>query len=160
MSHSRIFQIAVAPIAPKDYISENDYNDHWFTNTIADYVNGDVNREDDLKWLRERLEETGAVRFVEDDSFVVLHYGKEAYFEKAYEAFVAARQKTTELGLAEFAVGFAFSEAVHHMKSAYCDKYDFYVSSEAFDIAPVDEFMRDAELNRRYYIGSTLDYHY
>jgi hypothetical protein len=160
MSHSRIFQITSAPVAPDDYISENDFCEHWFTNTVADYVNGDGNREDDVKWLRDWLEGLGAVYFVEDDSFIVLQYGKEAYFEKAYEAFITVRRKTTELSLSEFAAGSDFASLMYQLQSAFCDKYSFYVSSDEFDTIPFDEFIRCAEPDRRYYIGGTLDYHY
>ena len=50
--HSRIYQISKTPIDRDDYIEESNYYDHWFTSSIADYVSGDTNRDDDIEWLQ------------------------------------------------------------------------------------------------------------
>ena len=47
--HSRIFQVSEKPIDKADYIGESDYWDHWFTNSVADYVSEDCYRDEDLK---------------------------------------------------------------------------------------------------------------
>jgi len=80
MSHSRIFQITPKPVVPGKRITEEDFHDHWFLNSVADYVNDDVNRLDDCKWLSKRLENVAI--FDAPDSFAVLSGGKEAYFAK------------------------------------------------------------------------------
>ena len=156
--HSKIFQITTAHVKKSDYISESDFIDHWFTNSIADYVDGNTNRAEDIKWFRGRL--SGVASFDTDDSFVILPGGKEMYFAKAYQSIVAAREKTMTLGLAEFASGEEFSEPVRNMQYAFCDEFSFYVSSDEFDTIPLDDFIRHTEIGKRYYIGGTLDYHY
>jgi hypothetical protein len=156
--HSRIYQITTAPVKKEDYISEHDFFDHWFTDSIADYVSGDVDRAADIKWLRDGLADIAA--FSTFDSFVIVPRGREAYFTRAYESFVAAREKTIELGLAEFASNGEFGGLMYQMRNAFCDKYAFYVSSDEFDTIPLDEFIRKAEIGRRYYVGGTLDYHF
>lgn len=50
--HSRIFQVSAAPIAKEDYISSADYEDHWFTREIADYVSDNCDRDSDIEWLK------------------------------------------------------------------------------------------------------------
>jgi hypothetical protein len=155
--HSRIYQIATDPVKKEDYISEHDFFDHWFTDSIADYVSGEVNRAADIKWFRDRL--AGIAAFDTLDSFVIVPGGREAYFTRAYESFVAAREKTVKLGLAEFASNGEFDGLMHQMRNAFCGKYEFYVSSDEFDTIPLDDFIRKAEIGRRYYIGGTLDYH-
>jgi hypothetical protein len=156
--HSRIYQITTAPIKPDGYITEADFYDHWFTSSVADYVGDDADRANDLKWFREHL--SGIASFDTDDSFIIQPGGKEKYFAKAYDSFIAAREKTMKLGLAEFASGDGFSEAVRHMENAFCEEYSFYVSSDEFDTIPLDDFIRCTEVGTRYYIGGTLDYHF
>ena len=155
--HSRIFQITTEPVKPEDYLTESDFCEHWFTNSIADYVDSEVDRNADIKNLRERL--TDVAHFVDDDSFELLPQGKEHYFAGAYKAFVAARDKTLVMGISEFA-STGFNEPVYSMKSAFCEKFELYVSSDEFDTIPFDDFIRCAEVGRRYYIGGTLDYHF
>ena len=161
MSHSRIYQITSEPVAPGKLITEDDFCEHWFLGSVADYVNDDVNRLDDCKWLSKRLE--NVVIFDAPDSFAVLSGGKEIYFAKAYKEFVAARQKTMALGLAEFSSGQGFSELVSIMSDAYNEEFGFYVAkgdSDEFEIVTMDEFVRFAEIGCRYYISGILDYHY
>ena len=155
--HSRIYQITSTPIEEADYISESDFYEHWFTNSIADYVDGDTDRAADIQCLRARLSD---IAFIDvDDSFVILPRGKEIYFTKAYEAFLTARNEIMNMSLTEFA-GDGFSESMHRMQNAFCDEFSFYVSSDEFRTIPFDEFIRYAEIGTRYYIGATLDYHF
>lgn len=64
------------------------------------------------------------------------------------------------MGLPEFSSGGELEGLMYRMKTAYCEKFDFYVSSDEFDTIPLDEFIRYAEIGRRYYIGGTIDYHF
>ena len=161
MSHSRIFQITLEPVAPEKFIAEDDFHDHWFLDSVADYVSEDVIRFDDTNWLRRQLEKVA--QFDTADTFAILRGGKEVYFAKAYKEFVAARQETMTLGLAEFASGEGFSEPMRIMKDAFNEEFGFYAAlgdSDDFEIVTLDEFIRSAEIGRRYYIGGILDYHY
>jgi len=161
MSHSRIFQINPEPLAPEKHITEDDFYDHWFLDSVADYLSDDVNRIDDCKWLRKRLEIVA--HFDTDDTFAILPGGKEAYFTKAYKEFVAARERTMTLGLAEFSSGQGFSEPVRVMSDAFNEEFGFYVAQgdpDEFEVETLDEFIRFAEIGCRYYIGGILDYHY
>ena len=165
MSHSRIFQINSTPVREEDYIKEDDFCEHWFIASIADYVSSDCNREDDVRNLRDRLTNLKAARFGIDEhyahiSFVVLPGGKESYFAGAYEAFVTAREKTLDMGLTDFATGAAFAEPVRLMGDSFDSEFGYYVSVGEDEIITLDEFIRDAEIGTRYYIGGTLDYHY
>ena len=51
------------------------------------------------------------------------------------------------------------SMLVFNIKNTYCDEYGIYVSSDAFGTIPLDEFIRSAEIGKRYFVGATLDYH-
>jgi hypothetical protein len=63
------------------------------------------------------------------------------------------------MGLLEFSEGEAFAGDIMTMKDAYCSKFGFYVSSDEFDTVSMDDFIRNAETDKVYYIGGTLDYH-
>ena len=65
--HSRIYQISTNPIHKDDYIDESNYYDHWFTNSVADYVNGDTNRADDIKRLKSCYDNSGLLFGVDND---------------------------------------------------------------------------------------------
>ena len=161
MSHSRIFQITEEPVAPEKFITEIDFCEHLFLDSVADYVSEDVVRFDDTNWLRRQLQ--NVVSFDTADTFSVLPGGKEVYFAKAYKEFVAARQKTMALGLVEFASGHGFSEPMRIMNDAFNEEFGFYVAlgdSDHLEIVTLDVFIRFAEIGRRYYIGGILNYHY
>jgi len=161
VAHSRIFQITTEPVLPEDLITENDFYEHWFLQSVADYVSDESDRPADIEWLRERL--INAADFDTDDSFSILPNGKEAYFSKAYEAFVYFRQKTMELGLSEFSSGEGFTTLVYTMGQTCNEEFGLYVvqgDSDDFEVVTLDEFIRFAEIGCRYYIGAILDYHY
>lgn len=162
--HSRIFQITTNPVPKENYITTSDFEDHWFTDSIADYVSDDNDRAEDIKWLRSFLEHKKTVAFDESDSsFEILSHGREAYFAHAYADFTAARGETMGLGLPEFAsCGEVtdFSMLLWRMNNAFCSKYDFYVTLDEVGTIPLDKFIRQAETGTRYYIGGVLDYHF
>lgn len=155
--HSRIYQIAPTPVHRECYLTKCDFIDHWFTSSIADYIDDEVDRDADIKNLCKCLEDT--VVFETADSFRVLPGGKEMYFAKAYEVFVKARDETLSMGISEFASG-GFEAPMHRMKRAYCDTFEMYIASDDLDMSPLDDFIRHAEVGRLYHIGVTLDYHF
>ena len=159
--HSRIFQITTKPVSEEDYITTGDFDELWFTNSVADYVSDDNDRAEDIEQLRSSLEDRKVAIF-DNDSFVIQPGGKEIYFLAAYEAFIKARDQTLEMGLKEFAADddmFGFSMSLWAMNNAYCSKFEFYVSSDEFGTIPIDDFIRRAEAGVQYYIGATIDYH-
>ena len=160
--HSRIYQITTAPITPEEYLTDNDFYEHWFIGSIADYVDDDINREYELSCFRESLEESKVAVFSSDDSFTILPDGKEAYFNGAYRSFMEVIKKATAVSLAEFS-GTCDNDCAsltYKIKSSFCEEFGPYVSSDEFDTIPLDEFIRDAVPGERYYIGGILDYHW
>ncbi len=159
--HSRIYQITTSPIELDDCISESDFCEHWFVGSIADFVSSDNDRTEDIKSLAERLKNVAV--FADGDTFTILPDGREAYFSDAFKVFAAARDQIRSMGLKEFADGAGMGQALWKMKSAFCEDFSFYVSPDAedgLDVIPLDEFIRNAEIGTKYYVGGTLDYHY
>lgn len=152
--HSRIFQVSDAPFEREDYITECDYYDHWFTREIADYVNDDCNREDDIAWLKESVK---GFEFGKDDSgeyFIVTD--KVKYFEEAFYRFKDAIDKIKDCTIDEFVNGIY---GMWDLKDSYDDKYGFYIDNDG-DMESLDGFIRGCFADKKYYIGGTVDYHF
>lgn len=152
--HSRIFQVSMNPIQEEDYILESDYYDHWFTNEIADYVNGDTDRENDIEWLQGY---STAFDFGTDNSgvyFIVKDKGE--YFKPHFDRFMGALNKIKECTLTDFTYGLA---EMWTLKDSYEDKFGFYVNADGETMC-LDNFVRRCATGEKYYIGATIDYHF
>lgn len=158
--HSRIYQITTDPVPADEYLSEGYFYEHWFVGSIADYVAGGLKRESEIDSFKELLVKRTVAVFHGDDCFSILPHGKEAYFRYAYADFNDAVKKAASISLEDFAGNGECSSLVYRIKNSFCDKFGPYVSSDEFDTIPLDDFIRDAELGKRYYIGGILDYHW
>lgn len=159
--HSRIYQISETPINREDYIEEDKYYDHWFTSSVADYVNGDTNRDDDIEWLQNCYGNKG-LSFGRDDNgkyFVI--EDKSKYFEAGFEEFKKALQELSENTLDDFISGKG-DMSLFRLKNSYDDEFGFYVDDggEYYGLTTFDRFMRGANTGTKYYIGATIDYHF
>lgn len=157
--HSRIYQISKKPIPKCDYIEEDNYYDHWFTNEIADYVNGNTDRDDDIKWLKDCYEDNGLSFGVDDNGKYFIIEDKTKYFLGNFEAFKKALEELSKTTLDDFMSG-ECGTSMYRLKEAYNDKFGFYVECEDCGCESFDGFMRYATVGVKYYIGATIDYHY
>ena len=157
--HSRIFQISKTPIERCDYIEEDNYYDHWFTHEVADYVDGNTDREDDIQWLKDCYEENGLSFGVDDNGEYLVVEDKSKYFAVNFEAFQKALKELSESTFDDFASG-KCGVALYRLKESYNDKFGFYVECESCGCETLDGFIRYAEVGVKYYIGATIDYHY
>ena len=157
--HSRIFQISKEPIHKCDYIEESYYWDHWFVGSVADYVNGYTDRNDDIKWLKDCYEERGLSFGMDDNGEYLIVVDKTKYFAGKFEAFKKALKELSEATHNDFTSG-ECGYILYNLKSAYCDKFGFYVEMKDDDTIEFDSFIRLAEIGDKYYIGATIDYHY
>lgn len=158
--HSRIYQITTSPVPSQEYLSENYFSDHWFVGSVADYVSGDLNRDNEIAGFKKSLTENKVALFHDSDCFSILPEGKESYFKNAYEQFNKAAKKAASVSLEAFAASDECSSLVYVINGSFCEKFGLYVSSDEFETIPLDEFIRYAEPEERYYIGNVLDYHY
>lgn len=157
--HSRIYQISKTPIDKDDYIEESHYWDHWFTNEVADYVNGSVDRDDDIKWLKDCYEEGGLSFGIDDNGEYFIIEDKTKYFAQNFEAFQKALKELSTATLDDFMSG-ECGVSLYRLKESYNDKFGFYVECEDCGCESFDGFMRYAAIGVKYYIGATIDYHY
>ena len=157
--HSRIYQIRKEPIPKCDYIEEDNYYDHWFTNSIADYVNGNTDRDDDIKWLKDCYEDKGLSFGADDNGEYFVINDKTKYFSQNFEVFQKALKELSNVTLDDFMSG-ECGISLYRLKEAYNDKFGFYVECESCGCETFDGFMRYADVGVKYYIGATIDYHW
>lgn len=157
--HSRIFQVSKYPIDIEDYIEESNYYDHWFTSSVADYVNGDTDRENDIDWLKACVEDKGISFSPFGDEMYLIVEDKIKYFESKFEAFKNALKELSIIPIEQFISG-ECGLSMYRLKEAYDDKFGFYVDSDETYLVTFDDFVRHADVGVKYYIGATIDYHF
>ena len=156
--HSRIYQISTTPIDKIDYIEESHYYDHWFVGSVADYVNDNTDRDDDIKWLKDCYEERGLSFGADNNGEYFIVEDKDKYFTVKFEAFQKALKELSKTTLDDFVKG-ECGYSLYSLKVAYCEKFGFYVESEGDSTIGFDSFVRLATIGDKYYIGATIDYH-
>jgi len=157
--HSRIFQISTAPIDEVDYIEETQYYDHWFTNSLADYVNGDTDRTKDIEWLKCVFEDRGITFGDDGDGAYFIVEDKAKYFAPKFAKFQEELAKLSNVDIEGFISG-KCALSLMSLKLEYNDDCGFYVDDDYYDLISFDEFVRRVQVGVRYFIGATIDYHF
>jgi pullulanase/glycogen debranching enzyme len=152
--HSRIYQISTEPI--KDFITEDRY-DEW---GHADYtVEVQYESDDymtDLKWLQNATE--GLSINLKEKTITIT--SKEEYFTRKFDKFKELLEELQDINLKEFTES-AKTLKVFDLVDSYEDKYAFYIDDDEYcGLTNLDNWVRNAEENKTYYIGSIFDYHY
>ena len=151
--HSRIYQISKTPVDMDDYIDEEKYYDHWFTNSVADYVDGDTDRENDIKWFVKFLKSKDMILESNDESFTLGENVREKYFKEKYDAL---KECMENMSFKKFC---SDSLALYKIQMHIEDKYDFYIHHDGA-YQTIDNFMRNVEDGQTWYFGGILDYHF
>jgi len=161
MAYDQIYQITTEPLSADEYITENDFIEHWFVGAISDGVSSrDIDRDEEIRFFREWLEKKKVALFSNDDSFFIMPGGKEKYFEDAFTRFREAATKAADMTIEEFAGGSDCTELVRIISTSFCEKFGPYVSSDEFYTMSLDKFIRESEIGKRYYINGILQYHW
>ena len=153
--HSRIFQVSMEPIDKDDYIEESNYYDHWFTNSVADYVSDSEYRDEDLKWIEDCYDTRGIKFGVDNNGEYLIVEDKRKYFENSFNKFMKAISKIQNCTIDDFANGIS---EMWQLKDSYEEKFGFYVDADG-ELMTFDYFMRNCAVNEKYYLGGTVDYH-
>ena len=155
MAHSRIFQVSEQPIREYDYICESDFYDGWFLGSVADYVNEDCNRKEDIEWLKDSVNGfTFGVDENGNDYFIIK--SKENYFANKFDGFKKQIEKLKDCSFEDFVYGLP---DMFRLKELYNDKFGFYINGD-YGLDTLDGFVRNASNGDKYYIGNTIDYHF
>ena len=145
-------------------IAADDYSDHWFTSSVADYVDEDYDPVETLTNLRHILGACGKLaEFFEDAEGcgVIFRDGfRDAYFAVGYEAFREALQKLiASSSLDRFCSGTLWQE-LYDLNTAYDNEVGYYIQNDELGLKTLSRFMRLVKPDVKYYFGGTLDYHF
>ena len=146
--HSRVFQMSTEPLTVDDYAEDYELADMG----KADYVIAS-DRDDDIAWLKEC---SPGIEISDDNSYLVVS-SKEEYFKNNYEKFLEAVKEASTMPLSLFISCQSFS-TVYRIESSYEEEYSFRVLLDDC-VYSFDDFVRTAEEGKKYFIGSTFDYH-
>lgn len=157
--HSRIYQVSEKPITT--FVDEYRYED-WFIGTHADYTSiVEYQSEDymsDLKWLQNV---TKGIK-VDFKKGTITVTSKKEYFEKKHEEFKNLLEELSYTTLEDFSKGnFSLNSKMYSLENTYEDKSSFYIDDnyENIGITPLDNWVRNVEEGKEYYIGTITDYH-
>jgi hypothetical protein len=154
--HSNIFQLERTPLREEEFVTEEEFYD-GFVGIVADYVDSDIDREEEILYFINQLKPYGIIYNPEEQSIVFKEGFKEKYF---LEKFNKLKQLTSELTLEEFAGIETFDELkLWKIKQLIEDKFGTYIYTENCWM-PLDAFLREMEEGEKYYFGSVIDYHY
>ena len=169
--HSRIFQVSKEPINEDDYISESTFYDSSFIGEVADYVNEDTDRADDIAWLKDYIEGSGGIEINEDENTITI-VDKRQFFERSFNTFKELLEKLADINIVQFSrtaeqgdlenSRFAFSSLMYDLEcEAEGDKFGFYIYDDEDYGYPtrLDEWVRSTKNGDKYYFGATIDYH-
>lgn len=153
--HSRIFQVSREPITEENYISECRYDDYFVGQNGVDYVVESDNKQDDLNWLRT------ANKGIEVTENTIKVTSKKEYFEKSFEEFQEYVEKFNNYNMEDFIDPKNWLD-FYRFKDAYDSTDGFKIddNDEYFGITSLDNFVRNVEEGKVYYIGKTFDYHF
>ncbi len=149
--HSRIFQFSDQPIHPNDYIREENFYDN-FVEEIADYISSDTNRDADIEWLISSLKRYGIIYNEEEESIIFPEDFKIKYFKSRYDKF---KELTQKIDLIDFSKD---EFVLRELQQLIEDKYGFYIYTYYY-YETLDNFIRNLNDVKKYYIGGTIDYH-
>lgn len=160
--HSRIFQLERSKGDIDDYsLEEYDFNydskHEWFIGQVADYINEDTDKNEDVEWFLACMEECNRFFTInrtdtEVESITFSPGFKRMYF---FERFNKLQQTVDEMNLDDF----TSSIKAYRLRQLVEEKYGFYVCCEN-NLQSMDDFVRDLpDAETTYYFGNTIDYH-
>ena len=164
--HSKIIQLEKCPIENVGRIKPSDYDtDHWFTVSIADYVDDDDDPNDTLETLVqvfeaglsdkvERFRDAHGKGLIFRDGFA------RAYLEREYKAFEQGLRNLTAKATVEAYCEDKLEMCMYQLNEAYNDKYGYYIQNEDRGLVTLTSFVRSIKPDTKYYFGGTVDYHF
>ncbi len=154
--HSRIYQLGKEPLPQSEWMVEYDLPD-WFFETIADAAMVSENRKGDVEWLMSSLK--GIASF-EDDTITFSEDAAIRYFSRIYPAFLEKLNALSGVTLEEFAgITGDCRQKMYNLNEAYNDKLSFYFYYD-YQLMTMEEFFRYITLDKPFYLGGVLDYHF
>ncbi|MBP2070751.1 MULTISPECIES: hypothetical protein [Thermoanaerobacterium] len=152
--HGLIFQLNDEIIDKDDFLTEEELYDD-FVGIIADYVDGDIDRDAAISELVISLTPYGIVHDPTEQSIVFKKGFKEKFFKPRLEKL---KKRIANLTLKDF-IGNSNTLFLYEIKNLIEEKYGIYVYTNKC-WATFDEFVREMKEGQKYYFGSAIDYHF
>lgn len=155
--HSNIYEIGETSWKDNDLVCNADDIPEWFQNKV-DYIVEDNSRE----FFLSSLKREGLTVGKDDDGDFLVVDDKEKFFEHRYEHFKEMVKKLEEVTLKEFSeYSFQVAGDVWEVQDSYSSEFSFqFFDSFNGEIVSFNDFVRNADVGKKYYIGQTFDYHY
>ncbi len=162
--HSTIFQLEKSRGNIDDYrLDEDDfgYDNHhaWFIGQVADYVYENTDRNENIEWFLECMEEYNRFFTVNSTDTVVESITFSPNFKRMYffERFNKLQQTVDEMNLDDF----INSTTAYSLEQLVNEKFGFYICCNNV-LRSIDNFVRNLPDTKEitYYFGNTIDYHY
>lgn len=158
--HSTVYELSDHPVPARQHISPGCLPD-WFFGSVADYATrmSEAERADSISALAEHFD---GMCTRSGDALRFSPFLKQNYFRESHRYFKAAAEALSETdynvfaGLAPTA---AFQLALSSIAESYTDRHSFYVY-DAGELAPLDDWLRRADLSAPFYVGGTINYHF
>ncbi len=159
--HSRIFLYRKGNEINKSNITINSFDDHWFTNTIADYVVNSSLHED-IKWLKATLNDLPIEVNIDNKNIIARDDFKNKYFHNKYDKFTRLLTEMKDnITLGKFSDrDINIFNILWQLNNLYNDKYSFYFCNKDMEMLTMDEFVRKVEVNCEYFLVMSFDYHF
>lgn len=154
MAHSRIFQLTKNKLKREDWMDPG-YFDSDHMPIGADAINHSNNRQADIDWLMQAIEDSGAlIRGADDHQQIIFPKSfKQTYFQHRFATF---QQKVAQCTLEQF----CDPMDAYELGRMIDQKYSFVVYDDEAYCKSLDEFIRHLPDKKvTYWIGGTLDYH-
>lgn len=156
------------PIGEEEFIHASYFDDHWFTERIADYVT-EMKDHDAVADAATRIfNRNGLGICTTDMSFKIKD--KKEYFERKYEEFMRlVMDKLRNWSLKTFSSSFydkneeSTSDIIGRLNDCFEIERSYYIAFKTdlyYDITTMDRFIRDHDDGEIFYIGNILDYHW
>jgi hypothetical protein len=159
---STVFELAENSIAPSSYASPG-YLPDWFYFSICDYAEA-MSPEERERSIQSLKRHFGDLCSRTGDRFQFAPELKASYFKEKHAYFLAAAHALTKTDYDIFAgitPATAFDLALHSLSESYQNKRGFYIYTPGDRaLAPLNTWLRTADLSHPFYVGGTINYHY
>jgi len=156
-----VFQISKKPIPQSTWLTEETLGENLELLPVADSVGLTADRKLAIKrfgaWLEKNRLGTSSSTFFTLDSGAAEHY-----FLDRFKSFQEAASILRTVNEVQFSREHnRVQMAIDRLQHTFCDPHDTYmVMGKNPRPIPMDEFIRLAEPDVRYYFGGVLDYHF
>lgn len=158
MTTSSVFQVSEKKINPSKWITEKDYQESDFR-FIADSVES-VNLRDRAELISDLFRHCDGITVNRDDSgdYFLQIKDKEDYFFGQFKLWKKSLKELMKLNLDDFTApdGKLRSE-MKRLNTKYSDSYGCYIQSDN-SFTTLNDFVRNAKPDKKYYIGGAVTY--